>query len=67
MVAKAFNPITQEAELGKSQCSRPVWSTEQISGLSGLQRNAVWKEKKEKEIKGGEGGRREAEQDQQCI
>jgi hypothetical protein len=66
VVAKAFNPITQEAEVGKAQCSRPVWSTEQISGLSRLQRNAVWKEK-EKEIKGGEGGRKEAEQDQQCI
>ena len=32
MVAQAFNPSTQEAKVGGSLNSRPVWSIEQVPG-----------------------------------
>ena len=32
VVARTFNPVTQEAEAGGSLSSRPVWFTEQVPG-----------------------------------
>lgn len=32
VVAQTFNPSTQEAEVGRSQSSRPAWATELVLG-----------------------------------
>jgi hypothetical protein len=36
VVVGSFNPISQEAEAGGSQCLRPAWSTEQVPGQPSL-------------------------------
>jgi hypothetical protein len=38
VVVHTFNPSTQKAQAGRSQSSRPAWSTEQIPGQGGLHR-----------------------------
>jgi hypothetical protein len=48
VVAHTFNPSTQEAEAGESLSSRPAWSSEQVPGQLGLQRNLSQKTKKAK-------------------
>ena len=49
MVAHTFNPSTQEAEAGGFLSSRPAWSTEWVTGQSGLHReNLSQKTKKER-------------------
>lgn len=41
MVARTFNPCTQEAEAGSSLSLRPFWSTVQVLGQRATQRNYV--------------------------
>jgi hypothetical protein len=49
LAVHTFNPSTWEAEEGRSQSSRPAWSTEQVPGQPGLNREALSQERK-KEI-----------------
>ena len=41
MVAHAFNPSTQEVEVGRSVSSKPAWSIERIPGEPGLHRETL--------------------------
>ena len=41
MVAHAFNPSTQEVEVGRSVSSKPAWSIELIPGKPGLHRETL--------------------------
>jgi hypothetical protein len=46
-VAHIFNPSTQEAEAGGFLSLRPVWSTEQVLGQSGLYRETLFPKTKQ--------------------
>lgn len=46
MVALAFNPSTQKAEVGRSLSPRTAWSTEQVPRQPGLQRNPILENQK---------------------
>jgi len=59
----AFNPSTRKAEKGGSLSLRQAWSTEQVSGQSGLHKLCVEKKKREREKEGGREGRREIDRD----
>jgi hypothetical protein len=48
VVEHVFNPSIQEAEAGGSLSLRPVWSSELISGQSGLHRNCLEKQTERK-------------------
>jgi hypothetical protein len=50
VVAHAVNPSTWEAEAGGFLSLRPAWSTEQVPGQPGLQRNPVLKNKQTKKF-----------------
>lgn len=39
---QAFNPSTQEAEVGRSLILRPFWSTKQVSEQPGLHRETFY-------------------------
>jgi hypothetical protein len=41
VVAHAFNPSTQEAEVGGFLSSRPAWSTKKVPGQPGLYRETL--------------------------
>ena len=46
MVARAFDPSTQEAEADGSMSSKPAWSTEWVPGEPGVHRETLsWKTK----------------------
>jgi hypothetical protein len=48
VVAHAFNPCTQEAEVGGFLSSRPAWSTKWVPGQPGLYRETLSRKKKKK-------------------